>query len=242
MISRQIVFEIHRLKNEGYKKRQIARILGIGRNTVDKYYQAPEKVLVPRKKRVSKLDPHKETIAEYLKEDPSVGAPVVYRKIRELGYTGEMTILREYLSSVRGQQQNKTPFIRFESKPGEQLQIDWGHFQTITYGNTNRKTYALSVVECHSRMLYVEFTHSQKQEALHSCLFNAFKYFGGTPKHIVVDNMLTAVTCREGRLVRFNDNFLDFLRPFKIVPKACNIRAPNEKGNGKLRIMESYCF
>ena len=49
-------------------------------------------------------------------------------------------------------------------------------------------------------------------------------------EEIVVDNMLTAVTERYGRIIRFNDAFLDFLRPFKIVPVACNIRSPQEKG------------
>jgi hypothetical protein len=45
-----------------------------------------------------------------------------------------------------------------------------------------------------------------------------------------VDNMLTAVIERQGCLIRFNEAFLDFLRVFKIVPVACNVRAPHEKG------------
>jgi hypothetical protein len=100
----------------------------------------------------------------------------------------------------------------------------------MAYGNTKRKLYALAAIESYSRMLYIEFTHSQKQEVLHGCLFNAFQYFGGTPDTVLVDNMVTAVIDRAGRLIRFNDAFLDFLRPFHIVPKACNVRAPNEKG------------
>jgi hypothetical protein len=79
-------------------------------------------------------------------------------------------------------------------------------------------------------MIYVQFTHSQKQETLHQGLLNAFHYFGGTPEEIVVDNMLTAVIERQGSLIRFNEAFLDFLRVFRIVPVACNIRAPHEKG------------
>ncbi len=74
------------------------------------------------------------------------------------------------------------------------------------------------------------FTHSQKQETLHFCLVEAFRYFGGTPREIIVDNMLTAVTERVGSMIRFNGSFLDFLRPFGITPVACNIRAPHEKG------------
>jgi transposase len=242
MISRETVFEIHRLSNEGYSSRKIGRLLGIGRNTVARYLKNPEKVYKPRKKRRSKLDSFKPVIDEYLKKDPTVCAPVILRKIRDKGYSGGITILHEYLKKTRGQTKNRTAFIRFESEPGEDFQIDWGHFGAIMYGNSNRKLYALAVIESYSRMLYIEFTHSQRQEVLHGCLFNAFKYFGGTPQKIVVDNMVTAVISRTGHLVRFNDAFLDFLRPFHIIPRACNIRAPFEKGNGKLRIMESHGF
>ena len=110
------------------------------------------------------------------------------------------------------------------------MQVDWGHFNSLSYKGGNRKLYALAVIESHSRMLYVTFTHSQKQEQLHMGLLDAFTYFGGCPKEIVVDNMLTAVTERVGTLIRFNEAFLDFLRVLHITPRACNIRAPYEKG------------
>ena len=41
---------------------------------------------------------------------------------------------------------------------------------------------------------------------------------------------MTAVIERQGSLIRFNEAFLDFLRPFAIVPRACNVAAPYEKG------------
>lgn len=230
MKSKKIIFDIHQLKNEGYSNRKIARILGIGRNTVNRYVNNPDAVIKPREKRASILDPHKPAIKAYLEEDPTVSAPVIARKINAQGYSGSMTILRQYLKTLRREKSIKKAYLRFESNPGEDFQIDWGHFDAIIYGNTKRKLYALAVIECYSRMLYVEFTHSQKQEVLHGCLLNAFKYLGGTPKRIIVDNMLTAVTEREGRLIRFNDDFLNFIRPFHIIPKACHIRAPYEKG------------
>jgi hypothetical protein len=108
--------------------------------------------------------------------------------------------------------------------------VDWGHFGSIAYGETKRKLYCLAILECHSRLLYLEFTHSQQQDTLHRCLLNAFRFFKGTPKELVTDNMLTAVTERVGPLIRFNEAFLDFLRPFAIVPRACNPRSPHEKG------------
>ncbi len=230
MIDRRTVFEIHRLKNLSYSKRKIACELGLDRDTVKKYLKHPEIVVLPRLPKISKLDPYRDLIDQFLESDPYVKATVVLQRLCEKGFDGEISIVRDYLRKKRGKINNREPFIRFESPPGKQMQIDWGHFGSLTYGNTRRKLYAMAVVECYSRMLYVEFTHSQKQESLHQALLNSFEFFGGTPDEIVVDNMLTAVTERVGRLIRFNDAFLDFLRVFKIVPFACNVRAPYEKG------------
>jgi len=230
MISKRQVFEIHRLKNLGMSNRKIAANLGINKDTVRKYIQEPEKSTGKKRIKSSKLDAYQEMIKGFLHDDPLVKAPVVLRKLRENGFTGGSTIVRDCLRQIRGQIKNRMPFIRFESPPGKQMQIDWGHFGTIAYGQTNRKLYALAVIECYSRMLYVEFTHSQKQEVLHQALLNAFRFFGGSPQELVVDNMLTAVREREGRIVAFNEAFLNFLRPLKIVPHACNVRAPQEKG------------
>jgi DNA replication protein DnaC len=88
----------------------------------------------------------------------------------------------------------------------------------------------LAIIEAHSRLLYGEFTHSQKQEALHQALLNAFLFFEGVCSELVVDNMGTAITEREGSLIRFNEVFLEFLRPFRIVPRACHPYQPQEKG------------
>ena len=227
-IDRKTVFEISRLADEGKSVRRIGKILGLNRKTVRKYVENP----FPEKsspKRAGKLGPFKEKIADFLETDPEVSAVVIKQKLDELGYDGGITILKNWLRKVR-KPREKQAFIRFESEPGEQMQIDWGHFGSLTYGGYKRKLYAMAVVECHSRMLYVEFTHSQNQAALHQCLSNAFLFFGGTPKRLVVDNMLTAVTERCGPVIRFNDAFLDFLMRFKITPHACNVRSPHEKG------------
>ena len=185
---------------------------------------------MPKIRRTSNLYPYRDLIDQFLESYPYVKAPVVLQRLCENGFDGQISIVRDYLRKKRGKINNREAFIRFESPPGKQMQIDWGHFGSLTYGNSKRKLYAMAVVESYSRMLYVEFTHSQKQESLHRALLNAFEFFGGTPDEIVVDNMLTAVTERLGRVIRFNDAFLDFLRVFKIVPFACNVRAPHEKG------------
>nr|WP_319393137.1 IS21 family transposase [uncultured Desulfobacter sp.] len=229
MIDKRMVFEIHRLKRMGFSIRQIAATLNLDRGTVSKYWKSPDITSKPKSGRSSKLDPFREMIKSMVDQYPKVKAPVILNIIRDKGFDGEITIVRDYLRYLRGHRE-KQVFIRFESLPGRQMQIDWGHFGSLPYGESARRLYALAVIESHSRMLYVCFTHSQKQATLHQCLADAFQFFGGTPKEIIVDNMLTAVTERMGSIIRFNEHFLDFLRPFGITPVACNVRAPHEKG------------
>jgi transposase len=229
MIDKRTIFEIHRLAHEGLSARGIARSLKVNRKTVVRYLTDPNPPR-PTIKRASKLDPFKQEITGMLEIDPKASAVVIGQRIASLGFDGEITIVRNYLRKIRGKSKKRQPFIRFESLPGQQCQIDWGHFGSLTYGNTKRKLYCMAAVECHSRLLCLEFTHSQRQETLHRCLLNAFRFFQGTPKELVHDNMLTAVVEREGPLIRFNEAFLQFLLPFKIVPIACNVAQPHEKG------------
>jgi transposase len=230
MINRRTVFEIHQLQAKGFSCRSIARQLQVSRETVAKYLADPASVIRSRKKKPSKLDPYRELVETMIKECPDVKAPVILQRIRKKGFDGGITIVRDMLRKLRGKAKNRQPFIRFESQPGEQVQIDWGHMGTLTYGENRRKLYALAVLEGHSRMLYVFFSHSQQQEYLHQGLLEAFTYFDGLPKEVLVDNMLTAVTERVGSIIRFNEAFLDFLGKFSITPRACTVRMPQEKG------------
>jgi transposase len=229
MIDKRTIFEIHRLKQLGWSNRKIARHLRIDRDSVKKYVLSPVQLPI-RFPRACKLDPFQDRVKALLDQDPTVSAPVVLQHLRAYGFDGQITIVRDFLLSLRGKRSHRTAYIRFESDPGEQMQIDWGHFGSLEYNGHRRKLYALVVIEAFSRMLYVRFTHSQKQPVLHGCLLEAFNWFGGCPKQVLVDNMATAVVERLGSMVRFNEAFLDFCRYFNIVPAACNPGAPYEKG------------
>lgn len=229
MIDKRTIFDIHRLAHEGLSVRKIAGTLGRARQTVHKYLDDPSLTRASFT-RSSKLDPFKEEIAHLVEIDPKASAVVIRQRLEAQGFEGGITIVRDYLQGVRDATTKRRPVIRFESAPGVQCQTDWGHFGAMAYGDTHRKLYCLAVIECHSRMLYLEFTHSQRQDTLHRCLLNAFHFFQGTPKELVHDNMLTAVLERQGPLVRFNEHFLEFLRPFHITPVACNVAQPQAKG------------
>ena len=229
MITDELIFEIHSLYRKIKSTRKVAKVLGINRKTVQRYIKNPQVKAQQRKSKKSLLDDYKPMIDGFLDEVPDVKAPAVLDRIQQDGFQGQVGIIRSYLREKRKKNQKKS-FLRFESTPGQQIQVDWGDFGKISYGKDARRLYMLAAIEGHSRALYIEFTHSQKQEALHQCLFNAFLHFGGTPRNLVVDNMKTAVTERNGNIIRFNDAFLRFLLPFHIEPKACHVRAPYEKG------------
>ncbi len=141
MKNRETVFEIHRLINEGKSVRNIRDTLGISRKTIAKYIENPSPQK-PSVKRKSKLDPFRDDITGFLDTDPKVSAAVIRQKLDDLGYDGGITILKDYLKTIRIPRA-KRAFIRFESRPGEQMQVDWGHFGSLVYGKYKRKLYAM---------------------------------------------------------------------------------------------------
>jgi len=72
---------------------------------------------------------------------------VVLQRLRENGFDGQITIVRDYLRHLRGPQKKRQAFLRFESLPGEQVQIDRVHFGSLLYEEAKIKPYALAALE-----------------------------------------------------------------------------------------------
>lgn len=222
MLTNDQINDLHRLYwSERWPIRKIERHLRRGWRTIKKYLDAPAQSPASRQ-RQSKLDPFKTTIAEWLEKDPTVTATVVEQRLRPLGYAGGYTILREYVHTTRPQRKPPRAFLRMEPPPGERFEVDWGHFGVLDYVGDKRKLYAFALVEAHSRMLYLEFTHSQSFETFVRCHVHAFTALGGVAREIAYDNLATAVAEHDGRLVRFLPRFLAFAREYGFYPKACN--------------------
>jgi transposase len=232
MIDNKTIEAIHRLTHEQkLSPRQIARVLHVSRRTIRKYLQYPSPPKTIRSARSGKLDPFKPVIRELLEQWPAASSVVIEQRIKRLGFTGENTILRRYMATLR-KISNPPPraYVRIESSPGECFQIDWGHFDSLDYEGDKRKLYAFCCIECYSRRLYVEFTHSQCFETFVRCHLHAFQFMGGIPRECLYDNLATAVAEHDGRIVRFNPRFLAFARELGFYPKACNKAAGWEKG------------
>jgi len=229
MLTHEQIQTLHQLHYaERWPIRKIERHLRMGWRTIKKYLHQPDQPTVSRTK-ASKLDPFKTVIADLLTQDPTVNSSVIGQRIRALGYEGGPSILREYVHQVRPKPTPRA-FVRMEPIAGQRFEVDWGHFGSLDYAGDKRKLYAFALVECHSRMLYLEFTHSQNFETFVRCHIHGFQALGGVSREIWYDNLATAVAEHDGRLVRFQPRFFAFAREFGFVPRACNPAAGWEKG------------
>ncbi|MBI4469807.1 MAG: IS21 family transposase [Acidobacteria bacterium] len=230
MLTNQQIDTIHRLRFvEKWTVRKIARHLHIGRRTLVKYLIKPAQVRSPRT-RTSKLDPFKPAIQEWLQQDASVTAAVIFQRLREEGFAGGCTIVKDHLQAIRTETKVRRAFVRMEPPAGERFESDWGHFGALLYDGAPRKLYAFCLVECHSRKMYLEFTHSQTFETFVRCHIHAFQAMGGVARELWFDNLATVVAEHDGNLVRFNPRFLGFAREYGFVPRACHVAAAWEKG------------
>jgi len=230
MLRTNQINEIHRLAvGEHWSMRRIARQLQMDTRTVQKYLHSPVPAPI-RRPRPSKLDPFKPLLAELLEQDPRAPGVVILDRLRAAGYSGGHSILRQYLQPVRAARCEPRAFVRMEPAAGERFEIDWGHFGALDYQGDKRKLYAFALLEAHSRMLYVEFTHSQSFETFVRSHQHAFRALGGVARECWYDNLLTVVAEHDGRVVRFNPRFLAFAREVGFYPRACNPRAAWEKG------------
>jgi transposase len=218
----------HWLSVERWTMAQVARELGINIKTVSLW--AKREVAERRKsqKRFGKLDPFKGDVARWL-EQHSFSVPQLLHRLREQGYTGGHSILGAYVRTVRPRR--KEAFLTLHFEPGECAQVDWGNAGTVAVGSTRRRLSFFVMVLCYSRKLYVEFTLGETVEQFLMCHTNAFDYFGGCPAGVMVDNLKSAVLSHpRGQPAVYNPRYLDFARFHGFAIKACNPRAPHEKG------------
>ena len=207
---------------------QIAREMHLHERTVAKWL-AVEK-FHPRRtaSRPSKLDPFKGQIVRWLASHPYTAAQIFLR-LGENGYTGGITIVKDYVRHVRPPR--APAFLRLTFAPGECAQVDWGQYGSVQVGNTRRRLSFFVMVLCHSRMLYVEFTVSETMEHFLACHANALAFFGGVPGKVMVDNLKSAVLKRVvGQAPVLNPRYKDLADHFGFAITPCGVGQPQEKG------------
>jgi transposase len=210
--------------------RAISRRLGIARKTVRRSL-AVEKAEKRRAERYSLLTPYRSDIERWLRETPELKAPQVLERLREKGYEGGISILRDLVRKLRPAAP-VSPYLVVQHEPGATMQVDWADFGFALAGVPRRVSCFVAMLPF-SRMIYAEFTLSQRLGALLRCMDNALDYFGGVTTADVFDNMKTVVVERlTGRPPKFNPRFLQYANArggFAVI--ACTPRHPEGKGS-----------
>ena len=135
------------MHRQGLKQRAIARILGISRNTVKKYIenpQLPSDQTRPRK-RNSQLDPYIDNIKAWIEEDNGYTATWVYDRLTNMGFAGSYEIVKRKVRQFKDSY-HQVAYMRFETEPGYQAQVDFGEFQVSKPDGSIDKLYLFSMI------------------------------------------------------------------------------------------------
>ena len=236
MLGREIFVEVHVLHRQGHSIRQISRDLCISRNTVRRRLRAAQ---VPaaeiRARKPTKLDNYRgylQTRIAAARPD-WIPATVLFDEIRAQGYSGCVTTVRNYARTMKPQPR-PDPVVRFETDPGQQMQVDWGVFRL----NGKRVSLFLSTLGW-SRYAYGVFVDNERFDTLRSCHEQAFEEFNGVPLEILYDNMKTVVTKRNAYgdgLHQFHAGLQDLAHHYGFLPRLCRPYRAKTKGKVERQI------
>ena len=199
------------------------------------HHYSVERVLrqegLPRigKTRHSIIAPYLPFVSETLAKFPTLTASRLYVMCKERGYTGGPSHFR-YLISHHRPRPVAEAYLRLVTLPGEQAQVDWGHFGHLEIGRARRPLMAFVMVLSWSRRIYLRFFLDAKMENFLRGHVGAFEAFGGLPRILLYDNLKSAVLERQGDAIRFHPTLLDFAGHYRYEPRPVAVARGNEKG------------
>ncbi|MFC1781841.1 IS21 family transposase [Planctomycetota bacterium] len=206
------------LKEHGWSQRRIARELGIHPDTVGRYIRLSGKdpkpaINAPPGSEDSKQDktptgsgytdacnetsgrsqcePLRKVIEDKL--EYGLSCQRIYQDLRdEYGFKGSYYSVRRFVKRLG--ENNPIPFRRMECIPGEQAQVDFGTgAPVVSSDGKRRRPHVFRIVLSFSRKGYSEVVYRQTTDNFIRCLENAFWYFGGIPRTLIIDNLKAAV-------------------------------------------------
>ena len=139
------------------------------------------------------LEPFEAYLGERLKAHPGLTATRLLRELRERGYQGAYSAVRDHVRVIRPPLPASFE-VRFETPAGQQAQVDFAHFRVVFEDepSASRVVWLFSMVLGHSRLLWARFVAHQDLQTVIRCHMAAFEALGGVPAEILYDRMKTA--------------------------------------------------
>ncbi|MDT8379713.1 MAG: IS21 family transposase [Desulfotignum sp.] len=164
----------------------------------------------------------------------------LYEFLRDQGYEGSYDSVQRYVQRWRlekGKIKTDT-FIPLYFPPGDAYQFDWSHEMAVINGEV-RKIKVAHFRLCHSRKFFVAAYLRETQEMVMDSHIKAFRYFGGTSKRGIYDNMSTAViSVLKGKEREYSSRFVQMCSHYLVKPVACTPGAGWEKGQVEKQVRD----
>jgi transposase len=214
---------------EQWKVGTIATQLGIHHSVVDRVLAQAGLPRVERSLRSSIIDPYLPFIIKTLNEFPTLTAARLYDMAKQRGYPGGPSQFRQRISQLRPRKQPEA-YLRLKTLPGEQAQVDWGHFGHLQIGRAKRPLMAFVMVLSWSRQIFLRFYLNAQMENFLRGHVAAFAAWQGLSKVILYDNLKSAVLERQGGAIRFHPILLALSAHYRFEPRPVAVARGNEKG------------
>jgi transposase len=179
--------------------------------------------------RPTMADPYVPFIEETLKQYPRLRASRIYEMVKARGYPGRPDHFRSVVARYRPRPAAEA-YLRLRTLPGEQAQVDWGHFGKIRIGMAVRVLWAFVMVLSWCRQIFLRFYLSAAMPSFVRGHVEAFDFFGGVPRVLLYDNLKSAVLERAGDAIRFHPTLLEVAAHYHYLPRPVAPARGNQKG------------
>ena len=146
--------------------------------------------------RRSMVEPYLPFILQTLEKFPTLTASRLHAMVRERGYKGAPSQFRHQIALHRPRPATEA-YLRLRTLPGEQGQVDWGHFGHLQIGLARRPLMAFVMVLSYSRAIYLRFFLDARMENFLRGHVGAFETWDALPRVLLYDNLKSAVLERQ---------------------------------------------
>jgi len=179
--------------------------------------------------RPSMADLYVPFLEETLKQYPRLRASRLFEMVKARGYPGKPDHFRTIVARYRPRAPAEA-YVRVRTLPGEQGQVDWGHFGKIRIGLALRVLWAFVMVLSWCRQIFLRFYLSAAMPSFLRGHVEAFDFFGGVPRVLLYDNLKSAVIERAGDAIRFHPTLLELSAHYHYLPRPVAPARGNQKG------------
>ncbi len=214
---------------ERWRVGTIARQLHVHRDTVKRVLAQAGEPALPSPLRPSRVDAYRDFLLQTLAKFPTLSAARLFVMVYERGYRGSPEHFRHVIAGMRPRPAAEA-YLRLRTLPGEQAQVDWGHFGHMQIGRARRPLMAFVMVLSYSRRIFLRFFLDARMDSFLRGHAEAFAAYGGVARVLLYDNLKSAVLERVADAVRFNPELLKFAAHHCFEPRPVAVARGNEKG------------